>query len=214
MVHTRYLDRDSRNMIKSLYLSGLSAKQISEKAEISIHAVFYALRKLNVPRRSPAESNYLRFSQKQPSFLIREHLTPEQEQLKIAAVMLYWAEGYKAGKSGLDFANSDPNMVLLFRKFLSEICGVDESRIRCVLYCHENQDPDDLMMFWSKLLHIPLTQFSKPYIKRSGREIRTNRMENGLVHIRYYDTKLLWQMRTWISMYAESCVGGGVVNRT
>ncbi len=148
-----------------LYRSGLSVQQVADYFSISLNAAFYSLRHLNVTRRSSAESNQIRFEAQPLSYSIKENLTRADEDLKLTAVMLYWAEGYKVGGQSVDFANSDPNMALIFKKFLSEICRVDESRIRCSLYCYQGQDIESLHKFWSNLLSVPSNQFSKPYIK-------------------------------------------------
>ncbi|MDE2057517.1 MAG: hypothetical protein KGI78_01535, partial [Patescibacteria group bacterium] len=181
-------------------------------------AVYYALRKHDIARRSASENSRIRFDAKPLSYRIKNRQTPKEERLKLAAVMLYWAEGYKAGTHTVDFANSDPEIALIFRRFLSEICRVDETRVRGHIYCYEGQDPAMLTTYWSKLLQIPKEQFIKPYIKKAAAPgPRGPRMTNGLVHICYSDKKLLAQILAWIGEYRQDLtnkrVGGGVVNR-
>lgn len=208
------LTNDEQLEAISLYESGLSAQQVADNLGVGIDAIFYTLRKHQINRRTTTESNRIRFERKPSSYSIKSELLEEEERLKLAAIMLYWAEGYKVGGNHVDFANSDPKMALLFKKFLSEICRVDEKRIRCSLYCYEGQDIEALTVFWSNLLSVPTSQFFKPYIKKQSIPgPRGARMTNGLVHIRYYDTKLLRQLLAWIDEYADKCVGGGVVNR-
>ncbi len=197
-----------------LYESGLSTQQVADHFGVGIGAAQYALRRQNIPIRTSAESNQIRFDNKPLSYSIKQNLTPDEERLKLAAVMLYWAEGYKVGGKSVDFANSDPEMVVIFRKFLSEICGADETRVRCYLYCYEGQDIEAIKQFWSSLLHIPENQFTKTYIKKAAEPgPRGPRMQQGLVHLRYSDKKLLQQILSWIEEYKNKCVGGGVVNR-
>jgi hypothetical protein len=196
-----------------LYTSGLSVQQIADFYSISIDAAFYALRKQKIARRSSAESNKLRFESQDLSYKIKTELTHREEDLKLAALMLYWAEGYKVGKSTVDFANSDPEMVTIFIRFLRDICGIKESKIRCHIYCYEGQNIQEIKAFWSNLLHVPETQFTKPYIKKANPSVRGPRMIHGLVHVLYCDTKLLKQILEWIGEYSKKCVDGGVVNR-
>ncbi|MBP6860637.1 MAG: hypothetical protein KBC38_03705 [Candidatus Pacebacteria bacterium] len=197
-----------------LYESGLSAQQTADQLGTSLDAVFYALRKLKVPRRSIHESNRIRFERSPLSYSLKAELTDKEERLKIAAVMLYWAEGYKIGAT-IDFANSDPEMAALFMQFLVRICGVNRARVRCHLYCYEGQDVDSLTAFWSKLLDVPQSQFIKPYINRKLQPgPRGPRMIHGLIHICYCDKRLLTQILNWIAEYSQECVGGGAVNRT
>lgn len=186
-----------------LYQSGLSAQQIADRFGVSIHATYYTLRKFNIPRRPANESNRIRFESKQLSFEIRTDLSPAEEELKLAAVMLYWAEGYKVGKQvTVDFANSNPYMAVIFRRFLSDICRIDEKRLRVHLYCYEGQNVAKLTRYWSQLLSIPVNQFTKPYIKHSSTSgSQGPRMIHGLAHICYSDKKLLRQILKWIEEY-------------
>ncbi|MFZ2500993.1 MAG: hypothetical protein WAW90_03380 [Minisyncoccia bacterium] len=187
-----------------LYRGGLSAQQVADHFGVSIHASYYTLRNLDIPRRSAQETNSIRFEAKSLSYDLKMKLTKEEERLKIAAVMLYWAEGYKVGKGTVDFANSDPDMVTIFWKFLSEICRVDKRRVRLHLYAYEGQDVENLMRFWCNLLSLPKHHFIKPYIKKAAVPgPHGPRMVHGLVHIRYSDTKLLRQILKWIYEYRQ-----------
>lgn len=195
-----------------LYKNGLSAQQVATHFGVSLDAAYYTLRKHKVPRRSAQETNRIRFEARPFSYNLKTKLTKEEERLKFAAIMLYWAEGYKVGKNTIDFANSDPQMALIFKQFLSKICRVDENRIRGHIYCYEGQDVETLTRYWSRLLSIPEKQFTKPYIKKTALPgPRGPRMLHGLVHIVYCDTKLLRQILKWIEEYCRECVGTQVV---
>lgn len=199
----------------ALYEGGLSAQQVADRLGVGIGAVYYPLRRFKVTRRSAQESNRIRFEAKPLTYTLKERLTTGEEKLKLAAVMLYWAEGYKVGRQQtIDFANSEPDMALLFITFLRKICGVDESKLRGHLYLYEGQDIQALRGFWSELLSLPEEQFIKPYVKKAAVPgPRGPRMTHGLVHVRYCDKKLLRQILRWIDEYRRECVGGGVVNR-
>lgn len=200
--------------VARLYKSGMSAQQVADERSVSLKTVYNALRRQGVNRRTIQESNRLRFEAKPLSFSIKLDLSPAERDLKLAAVMLYWAEGYKVGRNTVDFANSDPDTGLIFIRFLREVCRVDESRLRCHLYCYEGQNIASIKAFWSKTLEVPEKNFVKPYIKKGTPGSRGPRMIHGLVHIRYCDTKLLRQILVWIDEYRASCVGGRVVNYT
>ena len=202
------LSQEQQKEAARLYRSGLSAQQIADHFGVSIHSSYYTLRRLKVPRRSVVEANRVRFEAKPLSYNLKTRLTKEEEQLKIAAVMLYWAEGYKVGKGTVDFANSDPDMVVIFWKFLSKICRVDKERTRLHLYAYEGQDIQSLKRFWASLLGLSEQAFSKPYIKKAAAPgPRGPRMLHGLVHIRYSDKKLFEQIIRWIDEYRGEMVG-------
>ena len=201
------LSQKQQKEAASLYRSGLSAQQVADYFNVSIHASYYTLRKLKIPRRSAQETNRIRFDAKPLSYELKTGLTKSEEQLKIAAIMLYWAEGYKVGKGTVDFANSDPDMVVIFWKFLSEICRVDKKRVRLHLYAYEGQNTESLMRFWCKLLKLPRHHFGKPYVKKAAEHgPRGPRMIHGLVHIRYSDKKLFEQIIGWIDEYRGEMV--------
>ncbi len=204
------LSSDQQVETIALYQNGLSARQVAEHFQVSIGAVYYVLRHKNIDRRLIKESNQILYEAKPLSYVLKENLSRQEQDLKLAAVMLYWAEGYKISKSTIDFANSDPAMAALFIRFLRQICGVDESKIRCSLYCYEGQNIEELTDFWSKLLSVSEDRFTKPYIKIGDSGVRGPRMIHGLVHVRYCDKKLLQQLLRWIEEYQHISVGGGV----
>jgi len=52
-------------------------------------------------------------------------------------------------------------------------------------------------------LGIPKNQFSKPYVRKDFKIEKVNKMPRGLVHIRYYDVKLLRQILSDIDIIAS-----------
>jgi len=189
--------------IKGLYYKkGLSAREVGEKLDATVWQVIRFMRKHKLPRRTAAETQRLQFLRQPPSFEIKKKLTRKEEKLRIAGVMLYWAEGNKQ-KDTVDFANSDSRMIKVFLKFLREICQVDESRLRTFVYCYANQDVDALENFWRRVTRIPKEQFNKPYIRKDFSEKKIGKMRYGLVHVRYSDSKLVNQINKWIKEYIK-----------
>ena len=197
------ISSDKLITVKELYYDKLySVNDIAKEFGVSIHAAYYFMRRHKLKRRNLMESNWAAFQKKPLSFSIKEILSESEQKLKIAAVMLYWGEGYKTGQAkGIDFANSDPEMVMFFVNFLRLICRVNESRFRIYLYCYSNQDSKKLISFWSRKLHVSKKQFIKPYIKESADKKSKNKMQYGLVHVRYNDKKLLMLILEWIEEY-------------
>lgn len=209
------LDRKELANIRHLYeRKNLSAREIADVYNVSIDAVYYFMRANKIARRSLSDQNKVRFERKIPSFSIKKRLSSADRDLKIIGVVLYWGEGHKAeGAGGIDFANSDVEMVITFVRFLRVVCGVSESRIRPFVYCYSNQSPSALIRFWSKRLNIPVSQFTKPYVRSDFQREKVNRMPYGLVHIRYSDKKLLFLVKEWIKEYKDKhCVGTQAVN--
>ena len=163
---------------------------VADKLGMSINAVTYHMRKNDIKRRSASEASAALFEKKALSFKQRKRLSASQERLRLSALMLYWAEGYKSpGGVVVDFANSDPDMIIIFVRFIRTIYRVDEKRFRILLYCYADQDVPALVSFWSDLTEIPQDQFTKPYVRTDFRE-NGRKMRHGMVHIRYADKKL------------------------
>ncbi|MFH1281006.1 MAG: hypothetical protein ABIJ43_04440 [Candidatus Beckwithbacteria bacterium] len=175
--------------LQKLYHSGLSMNQVGSKMNTSVWAICSTMKRHSVKRRTSAQTNKIKFYNSPLSFSPKKNLTKKELQLKIAGLMLYWAEGAK-GYFAVDFANSNPYMIKLFTKFLRKIYQVDESRLRCLIYCYPSHDINHLYTYWSNIVKIPRSQFTKPYTRQDGGNIR-DKMKYGLVHIRYSDKRLL-----------------------
>lgn len=70
--------------------------------------------------------------------------------------MLYWADGAKS-RNTIEFANSDPNMVRLFCRFLRECLGVPDERIRVRLnvYTRNGMSLQEIEDHWLGTLDLP-----------------------------------------------------------
>lgn len=188
---------------KLYYLEKLSVQDVADRLDVTIDAVFYCMRKNGLKRRSKWESNAIKFEKQEPSFKLRKLDYEELRTLKTVGTMLYWGEGAKKADDTVDFANSDKDMILLFMRFLREVCGVNEKRLRVYSYFYANQNIEKNIVFWSKITKIDKKQFTKPYIRYDFREDKLDRMPNGLIHIRYSDKKLLSLIKNWIEEYKK-----------
>ena len=195
--------------IKREYLiKGNSVPKLSKRFGLSEDFIYDLMVKHNIPRRNFTEANY--YLHKDRAFKIKENLSGHDERLKIAGVMLYWAEGSKASlkASTVDFANSDPEMIKLFLTFLRKLCGVHEGRLRIFLYTYRRgQNIEKLKAFWSSVTRIPETQFTKPYLRQGNLNKSGRKMLYGLVHIRYADKRLLLLLLKWIKEIKDSFLG-------
>jgi hypothetical protein len=204
-------------LVRSLYFDKrLNMSQIGEKLGVSIDAVTFFMRKHQIKRRSLKDAGAVSFAAKKPSFTKIKPTSTRLRDLAAIGAMLYWGEGYKGSvekpAQTVDFANSDPNMVRMFLVFLRSLYRIDESRLRVLLYCYDNQDVPELISFWSNLTRIPKQQFVKPYVKKNDVKTR-DKMKHGLIHVRYADKKLLLDIKDMIEWYSRKyCVDTQVVN--
>lgn len=193
--------------IKELYWNkNNTAKEIAEAWDISIWSLYNFMAKNNIARRSYSEASYVANKNK-PQFQIKEHLSITDEKLKIAGIMLYWAEGAQTGGT-VDFSNCNPRMVEVFLNFLRKICGVKEERLRVYLYTHSYASIEKSKEYWHNITGIPLAQFTKPYVRKGNPNLSSRKMLYGMVHIRYNDTKLLEMIKKWIKEYLKDDFSG------
>lgn len=199
------IDKNLLKEVKKFYYHDkLSVQDIANKLNVSIDAVFYCMRKNNLTRRKANESNSIKYEKSETSFKLRKLNSEKLRTLKAIGVMLYWGEGCKSDKMGVvDFANSDEKMIVLFVKFLREICGIKEERLRGYLYLHANQNIEKCIKHWSNIAKIDKKQFTKPYIRKDFDENKKDRMPHGLIHIRYADKRLLNLIKNWIKEYSK-----------
>src|SRR3989338_2665258 len=198
----------SKNLIEKLYYKErLSTIKIAQKLDTTEWIILSFMRRNNIARRSFSEASKVLFEKKKLTFSIKRKLSLREEKLKTAGIFLYWGEGAQLqGKNcGVDFANSNPEMIKVFLSFLRRICGINEKKLRVFLYCYTNQDIEKLLKYWHNTTHIPINQFTKPYIRKDFKS-NSRRMEYGLVHIRYADKKLLIQIDEWIKGYTSKFV--------
>jgi transposase len=114
----------------------------------------------------------------------------EGRLLHMSGCLLYWAEGAKR-RNSLIFVNSDPEMMVLFMRFLREEMQIAESTISLVIHCHY-QDLVEIQRienYWLTLLQLPSDCLGKTQIKK-GSLIRKNILANGVCTISVNNTHL------------------------
>ncbi len=211
MPYPKFWTKEKLDKLKSLYDSELSMREVGEYFGKSTHSIAKIMVRSNITRRPSNQTRSSQFLSSPLSFIPKTNLTEKEVNLKVAGLMLYWGEGAKRNANRVDFANSDPDMILVFLKFLRNIYQVNESKFRIYLYTYNSLPTHELIAYWSKLTKIPESQFSKPYI-RSKSELKHDKMQHGLIHIRYSDIRLLKLIMDGIKQY-KNCWGIEVVKR-
>ena len=181
------MDKEIIRLYTEDYLSG---PDIGKELGIYPKKVYRVLKENGVKCRTAAVQNEIRFRRTPLSFDFKESMTKKENDLLIAASMIYLGEGAKTGTT-VDVANSDTMVHKVFLKFLREICRVREEKLRFYLYCFENQDQNKLINIWAKELNVRKSAFTKPYIRKSTTGNRGQRKLYGVLHTRYNDKRLL-----------------------
>lgn len=110
----------------------------------------------------------------------------------IAGLFLYWGEGTKTISKNVSVSNTDPSVVNFFIDWAINYLRVPKEKIHICLHLYNDMDIEKEKNYWSKILNIPLNQFSKPYIKISS-SIRINQkggFGHGTCNARISDARL------------------------
>lgn len=177
-------------IIKELYLKQeMSAADIRKELGFSLKIIYSSLLRQNIARRTSAATNNIRFLKSPLTYDFKKDFSAKERQLLTAALMLYVGEGAKTGHT-VDFTNSNAQALKIFMRFLRDICRVQESKLRIYIYCYKQHDVKALIEYWADQLRVPKSAFTKPYVRNRGKN--SERIcENGVVHIRYNDKRLL-----------------------
>jgi len=87
-------------------------------------------------------------------------------ELLLVGTALYWSEGSKTDStSTLMFINSDPDMILLMKKFLVQVMSVKLEDIVCGIQINRVHEKriKKVLSFWQNLLKLRYSQIRKPY---------------------------------------------------
>lgn len=121
--------------------------------------------------------------------------------------ILFWTEGGKYTDTSVNFINSDPAMIQLFLYLLRSAFNIDESKLRMLVHLHEYHEKSEVLQFWSNKTGIPLSKFSKSYLKpHTKKRVRKGYM--GTIRVRYYDYKVALKLRSTYNMYCRSVLEG------
>lgn len=131
----------------------------------------------------------------------------------LIGIALYWAEGAKEKETGtkavVNFSNSDPKMILLFRKWLINTFLVSDSNLVYELYIHKTANIEKAQIYWSQILSIPREKM-RTYLKKSKiKTIRKSTGDNyyGLIRIKVNkSTNLNRKITGWIEGICEKTV--------
>lgn len=127
-----------------------------------------------------------------------------KSQKKMVCALLYWCEGAKSSYHGVDFINSDPDLIKLFLDLFRNTFSLDEKKFRACVHLHQYHDPEKQLNFWTQITNIPKNQFIKPYLKpHTGKRTREN--YPGCIAVRYHSNdvarQLLATAKTFLSNY-------------
>ena len=187
----------TKGQLERLYSKGFSMMEIAKKIGCSNSGVKYLAEKYNIPRRSRSEANYLKYNPTGNPFKIKELKTKKDIELFNLGIGLFLGEGTKKNKFNVVLANSDPQILQLFLKFLRKICGVKERKIKAALNIFDDIDSKEAVNFWSKMTKIPMDRFNTITIRKSKGGTYKNKSRWGTLTVYVPNIKLKTIMNEW-----------------
>lgn len=143
------------------------------------------------------------------SFEMRVSSVSRRELMLIGAV-LYWAEGYKNFNSKrkdypyVGFANSDPQMVKVFIRFLEDVLRI--SRIRGEIHIQPNLSAEDSIKYWHAVTKIPRENLRayKAVSRASGGKRPKHLLPYGTLQLKVQNRKEFFKIRGLIDGILKS----------
>ena len=209
----RIYTKEDKRKVKKLLLRGISYGEITRilgipKSTISTWFGVFLKKPINRQARkehfsrihklaSIALKNRWEIRRKEESLSIKNGVEKELKNYpfenagfyKAMLAMLFWAEGSKyKGVTGVKFTNTDPELASLYITLLRKCYDVDEKKFTIKLHVHYYHSIKKVKYFWSKILGVPLSQFSKIYIKKRSKTKRFRKNFSGICFIHYKDS--------------------------
>ena len=98
--------------------------------------------------------------------------------------------------------NSDPQMIRTFLMLFRASFTLDEKKFRVCVHLHEYHKKDEILQFWSEVTHIPLAQFTKPYLKPHTKNVIRNDYK-GCMRVSYYDNRILEKIKSMYTYFSD-----------
>lgn len=132
----------------------------------------------------------------------------EPEVAKIALAMLCLGEASKsASKSGFYLGNSDPRIVIIFMKLLSQCFNIDKSKFRFTIQCRADQNVILLEKFWREMVGVSSGQFYSPRIDpRTIGKPTKNTSYRGVLRVDYIDKKVQLELESLANLIYNQAV--------
>ncbi|KKU81277.1 MAG: hypothetical protein UY09_C0042G0011 [Parcubacteria group bacterium GW2011_GWA2_47_8] len=123
-----------------------------------------------------------------------------ENPLFVAGINLYWGEGdSKAENAVVRLANTNPEMIRIFSRFLREVCEVPPEKFRASLVLYPDLKDEVCKKFWSKASGVPLEQFHKTqYIQ--GKH-PTKRLSHGICSVIVGGRGFKEKVLQWIKLF-------------
>ena len=169
--------------------------EIAKTLNCSQNKIVYWMNKYQVKKRSRREATYVKRNPNGDPFLIKEDLTKEEMFLLGLGIGIYWGKGEKVSVNAIRVANTDPNIIKTFIKFLLEICQLERRKLSYSIVCFNDSDPDEAKIHWAEKLRISEEKFGRiVQIPTQGKGSYKRKSQFGVCTLAVSNPKL----KSWI----------------
>lgn len=122
-----------------------------------------------------------------------------KKELWISGIALYWGEGAKTIRSGVQFSNADPRAIKFMMRFFKKCCKVPKNKFRGHIFLHSHLNNNKAKRYWHSISGIPLSQFYKTSQQQSKSSKRKkDNLPFGTFVIQICNTELFLKIKGWI----------------
>ncbi len=190
----------SKEVLEDLYnRERLSMAQIAQRLGCSQSNVVYWMRRYDMPRRDRSEAVYSWHNADGDLFAIEALETDAARELFSVAIGLYIGEGKKKTRGEVAIANTNPQVIQVFMRFLREICGVKQPSFVAGINVYDDVDLEEAQCYWEEVTGSPRSQFHKPTVRASRGGTHIAKSRYGTVTVGVYSTKLQGIILDWCS---------------
>lgn len=178
----------SRKMAQKLRSQGKSIKEIAKLVNVSqstaslwCRDIILSPKQIKLLEKQGKDPNYgnrLLYARKVRNLKKRQIYQLKKKGMKelgrlskrdlfVSGAALYWAEGFKKDKQ-VGFANSDPQMIKFFLRWLKVCFGYTEKDISVKVTANISHEYriQEIERYWSDLTKIPINEFKKPFFQK------------------------------------------------
>lgn len=128
------------------------------------------------------------------------------ELRRLLSSIFIWTEGGELTGNCVSFMNSNPLMIGTFLYLFRTSFDLDEKKFRALVHIHEYHIDSEIKYYWSEITKIPLTQFTKSYLKPHTKKIKREGYK-GCIRINYYNAKIALELRMFYNIFAKKLIG-------
>ncbi len=214
---------EEKKLARKLRKQGLSLREIKQKLKVAKSSISVWVRDIELTKKQKqglSENGIKKevIERRRTTRITRENIRRaiivdkakteiknlSQKELWLIGIALYWGEGAKTIRSGVQFSNSDPRAIQLMIQFFKKCCEVPEKKFRGRVFLHPHLSISQAKKYWHQISDIPLSQFHKTATSQS--KTSKNKKDNlpfGTFNIQICNTELFLKIKGWIEKLHE-----------